>query len=575
METINLTKSDIEDFKAFISEKENECIKTLKFQNFVELYFNTNQKFIVPNDVYNVLYPSPYANDLIFGKDKTENIVSVEADGDNLVIFKETVNGVTKEVRKNTFWLLTNEKVSSKQVPLLGEQHYKWMGKFHTLSDYLKAKKNIYAYDHYKISDLTEASLVYHGMTYFKGMTVADVSVLSFDIETDGLKKKNDSEVYLITNTFRRFGVTEKKTFRLDRFKNQPEMLKSWCEWVREKNPSVMLGHNVLGYDIPYLMHVGSLHNMDLKLGRDNSVPNVASYTSKFRKDMSQSYEYNNINIYGREIVDTFFLSIKFDVARNFESYGLKPIIKHLKMEKPGRTFVDASKIKQYYNNRHQDPEMWEKVVMYAEEDSDDALKLYDLMAPNYFYFNRSVSKSWQQMINSATGSQFNNMMVRGYFQEGKSIAKADEKVSFPGAISFGIPGLYKNTYKLDVASLYPSVIRHYRIYSKEKDPEQKFLQIMDYFTIERLKNKEIAEQTGDVYFENLSGSQKIVINTGYGFMGAPGLNYNYFKGAAETTFYGREILNKGVLCATGKSAEEWASLVGPDEDEEENDEAA
>jgi DNA polymerase elongation subunit (family B) len=38
-----------------------------------------------------------------------------------------------------------------------------------------------------------------------------------------------------------------------------------------------------------------------------------------------------------------------------------------------------------------------------------------------------------------------------------------------------------------------------------------------------------------------------------YGFLGAPGLNYNYPKGAAEVTSRGREILKKAVLWATGK----------------------
>lgn len=569
METINLTKSDIEDFKSFLSDPAVECITSKKTPNFVELIYNTDQKFIVPLDIYESIFPSKYSNDLIFGKDKTENIVSIETEGDNLVIFKETEAGVTKETRPNAFWMLTHDRISSKQSVLSGNQHYKYMSLFDNFSDYYNVRKKIYSYDHYKISNPKESAMVYFGLTYFKGISISDVSVLSFDIETDGLKQHSKSEIYLITNTFRRFGVTQKKTFRLDHFESQGEMLLAWTAWVREVNPSVMLGHNIFFYDLPYLLNVANNINIQLNLGRDNSEPEVAKYTSKFRKDGSQSYDYNNISIFGRELVDTMFLSVKYDFARKYESYGLKAIVKHEGLEKADRSFVDAGKIKKYYYDRFENPEMWNKVVQYAEEDSDDALKLYDLMAPSYFYLSQKVSKSWQQMINSATGSQINNIMVRSYFQLGHSIAKADETVPFEGAISFGIPGLYHNTFKLDVASLYPSIILAYQIYNKQKDPLKHFLQLIEYMTTERLKNKSIYEATNSIYHKNLSDSEKIVANSGYGALSTPGLNYNYPDGASEITKYGRSILNLGVEKATGKDAEQWKKDSEPEEEEE------
>jgi DNA polymerase-2 len=130
--------------------------------------------------------------------------------------------------------------------------------------------------------------------------------------------------------------------------------------------------------------------------------------------------------------------------------------------------------------------------------------------------------------------------------------------VGYVGAISFGIPGRYKNVYKLDVASLYPSIIRQYKIYSKDKDPKANFLNIVETLTIQRLQNKRLAKETGDQYYKDLESSQKITINSAYGFLGATGLNYNYPEGAAKVTEYGREILNKAVLAATGKKAEDY-----------------
>jgi DNA polymerase I len=515
---------------------------------------------------------SDYSNDLIFGKDKTENVVSVEVKDDVLTIFKEKDGVVSKETRGHKFWLLNSEKRVSRSVRLEGDQHYKYLVQFDDYSSWMKAKTvcKKSGWDYWTVNESKEHALIFNGITYFKEMKPKDVSVLFFDIEGTGLTHNADSQVLAITNVYRNGkGEIQKVNFFLDEYEdNQADMLLDWCDWVKEVDPSIVVVHNGFGYDLPYLQHVADLHNVRLVLGRNSYELQFAPFTSQFRKDGSQSYEYSNCWIYGREIVDSMFLSVKYDFAREFPSYALKSIIKHLGLEKPGRTIVDAGKIGQYYRERKTNPEMWNKVKTYAIEDSEDLVTLYDLMIPSFFYFAQQVSKSLQQMINSATGSQINNMMVRSYLQENHSIAKAEEKIKFPGGLSYGVPGLYRNVYKLDVSSLYPSIIRQYKIYNKQKDPKANFLNIVDTLTIERLKNKKLAKETGDKYYSDLEGGQKIGINSMYGAMGTPGLNYNYMEGANLTTEYGRQVLNKGVLLATGKTAEEWMP-----EDEETEDE--
>lgn len=510
-----------------------------------------------------------YQNKLIFGKNSEENIVSVEATDDGLVLFREVNGELLAEVIDNKFWLITNKRVSGKQTQLAGNQFYKYLATFDTEAEKNEAKKSCYKnrIDFYHINDPKEASLVYNGLTYFKGSNPKDISILSFDIETDGLAKHSGSEIYLITNTFRKNGKIIKKTFDLSEYThelhpgnlNQEIMLMNWCAWVRECDPTLMIGHNIYGYDFGYIQHVANLHGVELKLGRDESTIRFNNYTSKFRKDGSQDYEYFNCHIFGREIVDTMFLALKYDaVPKKYESYGLKAIVKAEGLEKPGRSFVDASKIKQYYYNRDKDPETWAKVVQYAEEDADDPIKLFDLMAPSYFYFNQSVSKTFQQMINSATGSQINNMMVRAYLQDGHSIAKASPAEAYEGAISFGVPGAYSNVIKLDVASLYPSIMRAFKVYDPNKDPKKYFLELVETFTIERLKNKKLAKETGEKYYNDLQESQKIAINSMYGFLATAGLSYNAPDKASFITKKGRDILATAVVEATGRNIDYW-----------------
>jgi DNA polymerase elongation subunit (family B) len=143
------------------------------------------------------------------------------------------------------------------------------------------------------------------------------------------------------------------------------------------------------------------------------------------------------------------------------------------------------------------------------------------------------------------------------------------------GAISFGIPGIYDNVFKIDVASLYPSIIRQYQIYNPEKDPKKYFLEMIEYFTIERLKNKKLAKETNSRYYSDIEQSQKIAINSGYGFLAAPGLNYNYKFGGSEVTRHGREILAKACQMATNRDIYDWKKLVDDDSTEEDDGNAA
>jgi DNA polymerase elongation subunit (family B) len=224
-----------------------------------------------------------------------------------------------------------------------------------------------------------------------------------------------------------------------------------------------------------------------------------------------------------------------------------------LGLEKDNRQHYDASKIKSNINNK----EEWEKIKQYALDDSEDALKLYDLMIAPYFYLCQTIPKSFQELLCSATGSQINATMIRSYFQDGYSLPKASSTTDYEGAISWGKPGIYYNCIKWDVASLYPSIMRQYEIYPKDKDPNRYFLYLVNYFTNERLKNKKLAKETKDKYYDDLQSAQKIFINSCYGFLGTSGLLFNYPKGAAEVTSRGREILTKAIEWATNKKIDD------------------
>lgn len=484
-------------------------------------------------------------NPLIFGKNNTENIVSIGHFEDNFYLFK---NDGSHEKVSGAYYILGDKQYNPKFKRLEGNNFYKFIREYDNYNDFLDGKKQSYKFGGWSPRDPIEGLMLRQGYTYFKGMKAQDPSVLAFDIETKTSNPRHeDAEVVLISNTLRKNGIITKKLFDINDYSSDKEMIHDWAKWVRQVDPSILCGHNVFSFDLDYL-YVRSGKN--LVIGRLDQPLMFANKPSHKRKDGSQSYEYYNATVFGREIIDTMFLALTYDVGRKFPSYGLKPIIEHLGLEKSGRIKWDfkADPVSEIKNN----PEKWKQFREYCEDDGDDALSLLDLMIPSFFYLNQSIPKTLQQMINTASGTQINSFMVRGYLQDGHSIAKTTKAESFEGAVSMGIPGIYENVRKVDVASLYPSIMIEYDVYNKYKDPKRHMLKSLEIFRDERLKNKDLAEKTGDKYYDDLQNAQKILINSMYGFMGAEGLNYNYPEGAALVTEKGREILLKGVRWATG-----------------------
>lgn len=496
---------------------------------------------------------------IVHGKAQIQGIVAMEV-VDDICTYWTEVGGILEEHEMtNRFWLLCNKKIDNRWMRMGGDLHYKWGRQFTTREDFTKTRNFSRTYDTFSIWDAKESLMVKDGLSYFLGLSIKDVSVLSFDIETTGIVHDHTSKVLIISNTYRNSrGEKQSKLFCYDDYPSDKDMFDAWTAWVREMNPSIILGHNIYGYDFGYLAFAMQQAGASLNLGRDGSELKFAVKESQFRKDGSQSYAYKKCHIYGREIIDTMFLSYKYDVGRKYESYSLKAIIKHEGLEVEGRQFYDAGSIKDNYKN----PVEWEKIKKYADEDAEDALALYDLMAPSFFYMAQSIPKPFQLINESATGSQINSMMMRAYLQDKHSLPKTTEGGKYEGAIAVARPGIYKNALRWDANALYPSIMRQYKIGLGGKDPNEVFIKLTEYFATQRQVNKKLAKETGEKYYDDLQSSQKIFSNSLYGFCSAPGLLFNHPESAATITKHGRGILLKAIKWISGLEESDVTKLT-------------
>jgi DNA polymerase, archaea type len=482
---------------------------------------------------------------LINGKSDLQRIVGIEPKDSSCEIFQELEDGTIKSsFVDNSYWLLSYKPLDNQFNKLNGNLFFNYDKQYETREEFISDKKKWWKETTFSIYDERESLMVTDGFTYYKAMKPEEVSLLSFDIETTGLDPNaNDAQVILISCTYRNCKGLTNKLFSYDEYENEAEMLIAWSKWIVEVNPSVIIGHNIFSYDLNYLYERAETLGITLNFGRDSTALRKGSWEKKFRVDGSRDLPYYDFRVYGREFLDTIHLSIRADISRKYQSYGLKAIIKQEGWEKTGRTFYDAAKIRTNFKNK----EEFKKIKEYCKDDAQDSLVLFDKFISPYFYMMQSVPKPPQLFSQSASGSQLNSIMIRAYLQEGFSLPKSDEVHDFPGAISEGYPGIYKNINKLDISSLYPSIMQEYRIYPKLKDPNQHFPKLVDYLREQRLQNKKLAKETENPYYSHLEQSQKILINSLYGFLGSQGLLFNYPEGAAQVTRLGRETLQKGM----------------------------
>lgn len=560
------TQEDWSDFASFMQESDSKLISTYSDRDGQVVYEFQDMKVHVPDRFHNTndfkksptnpISEVPNYDSLIFGRDSTEKIVNITVDNEIVYIYKSDGSCEQKEYYN---WAL-GANWAEGAIRLKGNQFYKFLKEMP--EDQFYQLKNNWNPRIWTPRSAPEGYMLRSGSTYYKGLKVSDVSLLSFDIEATSLDP-NDPEAFvpLLSVTYRnRAGQIDKRMFDIFEYTDKLAMWTAINTHVQEKDPDIILGHNILSYDLPY----ANKNSPGLDWGRDTSKIIFDEKVSKKRKDASQQYEYFNATIHGREIVDTFFLALTYDIAREFPSYGLKAIEKHLGLVKEDRSWdfqkwpvkklIEAKK-----SGNH---EIWQKFREYCQDDSDSPIKMFDIMIPSFFYLAQSVPKTLQQMVCEASGSQLDGLMVRSYLQDGYSLPRSSKKEEFEGAISMGIPGAYKNVRKVDVASLYPSIMLAYDIYDKVKDPHRNMLKILEYFRNERLKNKKLAKETSNKYYDDLQNAQKVAINSMYGFLGANYLLFNYPEGAAKVTKYGREILLKGVEWATGHTLEKVVKKV-------------
>ena len=480
---------------------------------------------------------------VLFGKDPTLHIVAVEPVNNHIRLFIR--DGAQLRTLEEPFrpWLLSDMQMRLDGVhwqELKGELRGRRMLKYLAVCDDREAFENLRRAlrdEHREIiayGSFARQYLMLSGKTLFKGMTFADLHRVQIDIETSTLTPDQQGAQVLM------IALSDTRGYEALLDGDEKQMIEQLVERIQALDPDVIEGHNLFGFDLPYLAARAQALGVPLRLGRDGSELRFGSPRQCIIGANSRTF--TPAFVHGRHLIDTYLSVQRFDIGRgDLESYGLKEVAQQLGIAAPDRIYLE----------REQIPDLWrtnpETVRRYCLQDVHETRRLAELTLPTEFYQCQMLPDTLQNLATIGTGEKANLLFLRAYLAEGYAVPAPQEAREYPGGYAeVRRVGLIPRIVKADVESLYPSVMLRYGI-KPSADHLNVFLPTLERLRRLRLEAKARAKQTQgaeSAYWDGLQNSFKILVNSYYGYLGAP-FHFNDYDAAEQVTLTGQELVKQ------------------------------
>ena len=399
-----------------------------------------------------------------------------------------------------------------------------------------------------------EQYLVATGRSYFRDLPFDQLHRLQFDLETTGLDARRD-RIFMISIRYHG-GDTEVLEVTGEGDAAEGELIRRLVERVRAADPDVIENHNLHGFDLPFLDQRARSLGVPLTLGRVAGARlgvRAARWGVRARAIVGDADDDRRVRFVapGRELIDTLDAVRRYDFStRDLPGHGLKAVARHLGIAAPDREYVPGHLI---YTTWLTDPE---RVRRYATDDVEEVAALSHILGGATYALARMVPRRYERLADTgaATGV-IDPLLVRAYLRAGMALPAHEASDGTPhsgAALHLFASGVARRVVKADVASLYPSLMRSYRI-GPSRDRLGALLTLVDALVERRLDAKARARTALPGSAERhtqeaVSAALKIVVNSAYGYLAAGGLTrFADVHAANEVTRRGREVLS--LLC--------------------------
>ncbi|MGC4050276.1 MAG: DNA polymerase domain-containing protein [Paludibaculum sp.] len=411
-----------------------------------------------------------------------------------------------------------------------------------------------------------EQYLVATGRTYFRDLPFDKLRRMQFDLETTGLSPES-CRIFMIS-VRDPSGATRVLEARDDSDEAEAELIRQLVAVVQEADPDVIENHNLHGFDLPFLDARAERLGVVLALGRLGSAGLRQRAARRGISSEGDARRRVRFIAPGRELIDTLDAVLRYDFAtRELPEHGLKAVARHLGIAKEDREYIPGDRIYEVYGH---DPE---RVRRYAASDVEEVAEVARLLGGAAFALARMAPRRYERLADAgaATGV-LDPLLVRAYLRADMALPAHQPSDGTPhqgAALHLFASGVAHRIVKADVASLYPSLMRAFRIGPK-RDHLGALLAIVDRLVERRLAAKAAAKAAAPGSAERytqeaLSAAMKLVVNTAYGYMAAGGTLTRFadVHAANEVTRRGRETLD--LMCRA--LAERGVTLLEADTD--------
>lgn len=337
-------------------------------------------------------------------------------------------------------------------------------------------------------------------------------------------------------------------------YESERALLEAFCDWVQSYDPDGFIGWNVIQFDFRFLIEKCQALKIPFRLGRNN--------TEVEWRPSQQREEYHFLFIPGRAVLDG--IETLRTATFNFERFSLEYVAQSLLGEGKDIEDVDnrAEEIKRKYR---------EEPLSLARYNLEDCRLVWAIFEKTQLFdFVISRAELTGLALDRVGGSvaSFENLYMPKMHRAGfvaPNLGSSQLSITAPGGyVMNSKPGIYDNVLVFDFKSLYPSIIRTFKIDPiglvqglelNEQSPENDQLipgfngayfhkqrhllpDIIARLWEERDRAKRSANQP-------LSQAIKIIMNSFYGVLGSQGCRFYDPRLSSSITMRGHEIIQR------------------------------
>ncbi len=385
------------------------------------------------------------------------------------------------------------------------------------------------------------------------GSFIPKFKIMSVDIESDFQSDEIFSIAFVSTHFKKTLIIGNGTDDELIEYcADETELLRSWIAWVAKIDPDIFIGWNVINFDLRLLQKRSQALQTPLFIGRGNSQPS-------WRKSQTDNNHYF-VSIPGRVVLDG--IDTLKSATYNFASFALEAVGQELLGR--GKLIHDAGRHDPLYKAKEIRRQFHEDKALLAAYNLEDCQLVWDIFEKTdliNFSIERAQLTGLEMDRMGGSVAAFDNLYLPRLHRKGyiaPNIGDYHGELSAPGGyVMDSKPGLHDSVLVLDYKSLYPSIIRTFKVdpYARvvaEQLPEDEVVPGFDGVSFSKAENI-LPDIITDLWRARdhakreknaaLSQAIKIIMNSFYGVLGTSGCRIHDSRLTSSITKRGHQII--------------------------------